>query len=603
MAMLEPRDRWTFPAAVVADPEISAEATRAGLSGRAVEVLVRRGLLDAAELRAFLSEPEAALHDPRLLPDAAVFLERVDRAREAREGVLVFGDFDADGLSGLATLTIALRRLGVHVEPYVPSRQDEGHGLSLRAVDTAAAQGITIITTVDCGTTSLAEVAAAQARGIDVLVTDHHRVPPELPPAVAVVNPHRPDSVYPDPRLSGSGVAFKVAQLVLGGLPGGAAGALGLAELAMIGTVSDVAPVMGENRAIARLGLAKMRAEPRPGIAALLERAAIARASIDLETIAFAIAPRINAAGRVGEALDAARLLLTEDAAEAAELAERLETANGTRRELTKVALEEAQRLADAEPAGGSAIVVRGDWPVGIVGLVASRLAEDRGRPAVVGANLRSATGDIVRASCRSADGVDLAAVLEGCRDLLVRHGGHAGAAGFEVERGRWEAVRERFLGLVGDGPPADQPPELALDLALPAAAVDYALLRELALLAPTGPGNPEPLVAIFGLTATRVRAANGGHTQLTLRRERDVLDSIAFGRADLAESVQEGDRVDVVARLASRTFGGYESLQLEIRDVTTSGYHAAASAASLLQVGDSSGADEPATIPAGTAS
>jgi single-stranded-DNA-specific exonuclease len=174
---------------------------------------------------------------------------------------------------------------------------------------------------------------------------------------------------------------------------------------------------------------------------------------------------------------------------------------------------------------------------------------------------------------------VNLAELLESCRDLLLRHGGHAGAAGFEIETGRWDAFRVRILGLVGAFAPADPRPELVLDLALPAAAVDYPLLRELALLAPTGPGNPEPLVGILGLTVARVRLATGGHTQLTLRRERDVLDAIAFGRADLADTVREGDRVDVVARLASRTFGGFESIQLEVRDMASSGDHPAAAA------------------------
>jgi single-stranded-DNA-specific exonuclease len=571
--MLEPRHRWTFPRPVTVPDALAAEARLAGLSPRIVEVLVRRGLLDPVELRSFLAEPISALHDPRLLPDADAFLARIRRARGAGEGVLVFGDFDADGLTGLATMTLALRAAGLRVEPYVPSRQDEGHGLSLRAIASASEQGIPLIVTVDCGSTSVAEVAAARERGIDVLITDHHRLPATLPAALAIVNPHRADGTYPDRRLAGSGVAFKVAQLVLADEPGGPARALGLADLVTIGTVSDVAPVLGENRAIARLGLAQMRSAPRPGIAALLARAGIAPSAIDLETVAFVLAPRINAAGRVGDVLDAVRLLLTEDPAEAAEFADRLERANGTRRELTRTAVDEAQRLAETTPPDEPATIVHGNWPVGIVGLVASRLAEDRGRPAVVGADL----GDVVRASCRSAGGVDLGAVLEECADLFVRHGGHAGAAGFEIARDRWEAFRERFMGIVGGTVSLDPRSELVLDLCLPADGVDYSLLRELALLAPTGPGNTEPLVGVMNITVSRIRPATGGHTQLTLRRERDVLDAIAFGRPDLAESIHEGDRVDVVARLASRIFGGYESIQLEIRDVAPIGHHAVA--------------------------
>jgi single-stranded-DNA-specific exonuclease len=595
---MQARHRWTFPTAVDVEPEMAAEAARAGLSLRAVEVLVRRGLLDAAELRAFLAEPESALHDPRLLPDADRFLARIRRAHEMGEQILVFGDFDADGLTGLATMTIALRAAGLRAEPYVPSREMEGHGLSMRAVESAAERGFGVIVTVDCGTTSLAEVAAAAVLGIDVLITDHHRVPAVMPQAAAIVNPHRPDSVYPDRRLAGSGVAFKVAQLVLADVPGGPAAAMALTDLATIGTVADVAPILGENRAIARLGLAVMRAAPRPGIAALLSRAAVAPAAVDLETVAFVLAPRINAAGRVGEALDAARLLLTQDVVEAADLAERLEAANGARRELTKLALAEAQQLVGSALPDEGAIIVRGDWPVGIVGLVAGRLAEERGRPAIVGTNL----GEVVRASCRSDGTVNLAELLESSRDLLIRHGGHAGAAGFEIQAANWDAFRLRFLDLVGVYAPADPRPELVLDLALPAAAVDYPLLRELALLAPTGPGNPEPLVGILGLTVARVRLASGGHTQLTLRRERDVLDAIAFGRADLADAVHEGDRVDVVARLASRTFGGFESIQLEVRDLTSSGDHPAAAAILATAAAASRLGPAGVAIPAGAA-
>jgi single-stranded-DNA-specific exonuclease len=442
-------------------------------------------------------------------------------------------------------------------------------------VAAALASGASVIITVDCGTTSIAEVAAARDAGIDVLVTDHHRVPPQLPPALALVNPQRAGSTYPDKRLAGSGVAFKLAQLLLDSVPGGAEIALGLADLATIGTVADVAPILGENRAIARIGLERIRRQPRPGIAALRKRAGIDPAGADLETISFAVAPRLNAAGRVGEALDAARLLLADDEAEATALAESLEASNRSRRDLTKGAIEEARQVVDATGGEGSAIVIRGDWPVGIVGLVASRLAEDLSRPAVVGANL----GSVVRASCRSDGSLDLGATLEACGDLFTRFGGHAGAAGFELPAERWDAFRARFELLAGVSVPRDRRRVARLDLALPAAAIDYALHRDLATLAPCGPGNPDPIVAILGLTVTRVRAATGGHTQLTLRRVVDVVDGIAFDRPDLTESVAEGDRLDVVGRLVSRRFGGLESLQVEIRDVAPSGSHPKAAA------------------------
>src|SRR5829696_8421394 len=567
--MVEPRFRWTFADDPAPTESAISVALARGISARLAGLLAARGAVSGDDLTAWFADPLDGLHDPAGLPDAASVLIRLRAARDRAERVLVFGDFDADGLTGLAIMTLALRRFGIAVEPYVPSRLDEGHGLSMAALDSAVAVGATLIVTVDCGTTSVAEVAEANRRGIDVIITDHHRVPAVLPAAFAIVNPHRPDSTYPDRRLAGSGVAFKVAQLLLADEPGGPAAALDLTDLATIGSVADVAPVVGENRAIARLGLERMRRGPRPGIAALLERARIAPAAIDLETVSFAIAPRLNAAGRVGEALEAALLLLADDPVDAAAHADALETANLTRRDLMKTAVGEA-RVAVGDGSFEPATVVRGPWSVGIVGLVAARLVEDRGRPAVVGAEL----GDVVRASCRSDGSLDLGATLEACADLFHRYGGHAGAAGFELPADRWGEFVDRFTGLAANAAPRDPRSVLHLDLALPALDVDYALHRDLARLAPCGPGNPEPLVAVLGLTATRVRAATGGHSQLTLKRNLDVLDGIAFGRADIAEVVREGDRLDVVARLTSRTFGGFESLQLDIRDVAVSGSH-----------------------------
>jgi len=571
---LEPRFRWSFPESIDVHPDLAAAGRARGMSDRAVGLMARRGVTGPAELAAWFADPLDGLHDPRSLPDADILLARLERARDGGERVMVFGDFDADGLDGLAIMVIALRRFGVAVEPYVPSRLDEGHGLSLAAIDAAQCLGASVIVTVDCGTSSGAEIAIAVGRGIDVIVTDHHRVPPELPPALALVNPHRRDSVYPDRRLAGSGVAFKVAQLLLGGPGGDPRAALDLADLATIGTVADVAPIVGENRAIARLGLERLRRDPRPGIAALLARARIVPEAVDLDTISFALAPRINAAGRVGEALEAARLLLAEDAETAAIHADALEAANMTRRDLTTSAVAEARALVAASP-DRPATIVRGPWTVGIVGLVAARLAEDRSRPAIVGAEL----GETIRASCRSNGSMDLGAALESCADLFTRHGGHAGAAGFELPAERWDAFVARFEALAQAAVPPDPRPALRIDIAIPALDVDYGLHRELAALAPYGPGNPQPLIAVLGLTVMRVRRAGDGHTSLTLRRSRDVLDGIAFGRADIAELVHEGDRIDVVARLGSRRFGGMESLQLEIRDAAPSGSHPEAAA------------------------
>jgi single-stranded-DNA-specific exonuclease len=590
--VIEPRFAWRVAEAVDPTPDLLEAGARLGLGARTVGLLATRGLRTPDDLDAFFSEPVTALHDPILLPDAEAFRARIQAARLGAERVMVFGDFDADGLTGLAILVRALRRMGMDPLPYVPSRVDEGHGLSLRAVEAATAGGVRLIVTVDCGSTSVAEIAAAGAAGIDVLVTDHHRLPAILPAAAAIVNPQRDDSRYPWPRLAGSGVAFKLATLLLRDEPGGATAAHALVDLAALGSIADLVPLLGETRAIARLGLTAIARAPRPGIAALLAAASVAPDKVDVEALSFHVAPRINAAGRVGQSEAAAALLLTDDREEADRLAAELETANKTRRDLTSQAMGEARAALSGAPRVGApgdvevelvgvrpadpvaihATVVRGPWPVGIVGLVASRLVEDHGRPAVVGAEL----GDVIRASCRSDGRLDLGATLDACGELFLRHGGHAGAAGFEIAADRWAEFVAAFDALAERAVPDDPRLPLAIDLSLPALDVDYALHRDLRRLDPCGQGNAEPLLVVEGLTVTRVRAVSGGHTQITLKRRLDVLDGIAFGRSDLAETVHEGDRVDVVARQTSRTFGGFESLQLDIRDVASSGLRGA---------------------------
>ena len=599
--------RWRLPIAIELDGPRRDLARERGFSEPLLRILAGRGLGDPGAIAAFLSPGPESLHDPRLLPDAGPALARIREARDRGERILVYGDFDADGLTGLAILVLAFRALGLDAEPYVPERLADGHGLSVRAVELASAQRRSLIVTADCGTSSAPEIELAAGLGIDVVVTDHHHAPEWPRTAVAVVNPRRPDSRYPETQLTGAGVAWKLACLVLDDLGAAtrsaplAPGAAELSDLALIGTVADVAPILGENRMIAVLGLGRIRMSPRPGIAALLERAGLAANRLTLEDISFAVAPRLNAAGRVGEAARAARLLLASDRAEADVLAAEIETANRERRDITRTAVAEARRQLGLEelPSTGpelptmaatagsrpvaadlpAALLVAGEWPVGIIGLIAGRLAEELDRPTVV-ASIADADAGVLRGSCRSPDGFNLAEALIGCQDLLLRHGGHSAAAGFDMDAANWPQFTQRFLELAAARHPRTGPRELAADLVLPAEAVDYSLLRELALLEPCGTGNPSPVLAISGLRVVRVRPAAGGHTQLVLGRRNDVLDGVAFRRADLPGMLVEGDRVDVIAQASSRSFGGFESIQLQVLDVSAEGAQIGASAA-----------------------
>lgn len=522
--------------------------------------------MDPAELSARFDPPEQGLHDPGLLPDAELVVARVRRARAAGEPVLVVGDFDADGLTGLAILSEALRVLGLTVEPWVPDRAREGHGLSAAAVAHARARGHRLILTADTGSSSVAEVAEAAAAGIDVIVTDHHVVGPKPPAALALVNPHRPGSRYPDDRLSGAGVAFKVAQLLLRDEPGGDAAALGLADLAAIGSIADVVPIAGENRCLVRLGLRQLAQQPRPGLAAIMAAAGVGPGSVTAESVAFRLAPRINAMGRVGDPAVTAELLLARDADVAVGLAQRLELANTLRRELTAEALAAARLVVAGQPDDPFCIVI-GDWPVGIIGLVAGRLAEDFGRPTLV------LSSQVLpwRGSARSVGGFDLAGAFEACADLFERHGGHPAAAGCHLPPAHEAELRQRLIELASGRPLPDPRPSLGIDLVQSGLSADHVLLAELKPLEDAA--EAPPLIGFAGLVVVRARLATGGHTQLTLRRGRDVIDGIGFGRADLAEQVVEGQVIDVVARLASRTFAGLETLQLDVRDVAPAGW------------------------------
>ncbi len=566
MPQLTPHYHWLVPEAYPVSEATVVDAKRRGLSARAVRVLSRRGPVDPAEFASRFDAPETGLHDPALLPDADALRARLGAARRAGESVLVLGDFDADGLTGLAILTETLRRLGVTAEPYVPDRSHEGHGLSMAAVERARAAGHSLIITADTGSGSVAEVAAAAAAGIDVIVTDHHVLGAERPAAVALVNPQRPDSAYPDRRLSGAGVAFKVAQLLLADEPGGAAAALDMTDLAAIGSIADVVPMAGENRSIVRLGLARLGSAPRPGLAALMAVARIDPEVVSREDISFGLAPRINAMGRIGDPRVAAQLLLSQDTAESERLAAQLEQANLQRRTSTTTAMREAQEALGARP-DQDFIVLAGDWPVGIIGLIAGRLAEQHGRPALV----LSSSAEPWRGSARSAGGLDLAAAFASCADLFERFGGHPAAAGCHIESAHVDELRERLQSFIEERPVADARPSLSLDLVQSADAADHVLLRELAPL--EGAGDEPPLVGFAGLAVDRVRAVNGGHTQLKLRRGRMVIDGICFGRADLADQLTEGSEIDVVARLSSRVFAGVETLQLDIRDVAPAGW------------------------------
>ena len=520
-----------------------------------------------------LTTPEAAAHlDPVRLPAPALddmaglraAVARIERALDSGEAIVVYGDYDVDGLSGSTVLQRALLALGGRVEVFIPHRDRDGYGLNSDVLRALARQSAGLVITVDCGVTAAAEVAAANAAGLDVVVTDHHDLSSELPSAVAIVNPHRPDCPYPFKQLAGAGVALKVAQALIERRLEPAQRAViepVLFGLAALGTVSDVMPIVGENRAIVRHGLRALNAKPTPGMAALFRRAGLTRPWIEAEDISFKIAPRLNAAGRLAEASSTQRLLATTDPVEAESLASELEALNTRRRELGAAALDDARAqvaaYGDRVPAG---IVVQSSYPSGVLGLVAVRLVEETGRPVAV---VELAEG-LCRGSVRAPVGFDVVGAVAAGAEHLIRFGGHSGAAGFSIDAANVEAFSAAFAEAVQQQPVLEvADASLVAEARLRPSTVNEQLLDQLARLGPFGHGCPEPLFETAGLDVREARIVGEKHLRLKLWGDGRLLVGIAFNGA--GEPPEAGSRVDVLYRVKANIWQGERRAEIQV--------------------------------------
>lgn len=564
--MIAPRLEWLLPEPIDHPPPFD------GFGAPVATLLARRGIRDHRQLERFLATGLDALPPIETMADAPVALNRIERAIASDERIAIWGDYDADGMSAVAVWIVALRRLGVEAARYVPSRLAEGYGLSVAGMEQLAGQGIGLVITCDCGVGNASEVAVAAQLGIDVVVTDHHLPPAQLPPAVAVVDPHRLDCPYPDPDLTGAGIALRLAAELLHrrGLP-----ATDLAALAAIGTVGDVAPMTGESRAIVRLGLAELASTQRAGLRALVQRAAADPGAPSGRDLAFGIAPRVNAAGRIDEAELAIALLVEEDPVRAEELAEQLEEVHRRRRALTRAALDEAARIVGSE-ARSAPLAVRNDgWAPGIIGLVAGRLADTLGSPVAVA----TLVGEEVRGSVRAPADFHVGAALDACADHLSKRGGHAAAGGFSLAPGAWDAFATAFSALPPAFPIEAEPVAtrvavcsgraVEVDLVLPATYLGWELHGELERLAPWGPGHPEPVLAVTGLRVGQARRVGEGeaHLMLRMRRGHETLDAIAFGVPPERPLPDGGAKVDLVGTLEADRYEGQPRLRLRVLD------------------------------------
>ena len=562
--------QWIFPAPLSPQAESACLSLAQALVLPPIltRLLWQRGIQQLPTAQHFMQAEADQLPSPFLLRDMHQAVERLDRAIERGEKILLYGDYDVDGTAAVALLYRFLRGRGATLDYYLPDRYREGYGLSSTGVAYARDTGVDLLICLDCGIKAHATIQEARDHGIDVIVCDHHLPDEQLPPALAVLDPKRPDCDYPHPDLCGTGVAFKLAQAyaLAQGLP--EAHTEHLLDLVLVATASDIVPLTGENRILARLGLRRLNEQPQPGLAALIRRSQRVP-PLTVSDVVFGLGPMINAAGRLGDARDAVRLLLAPDVAAAAPLAQHLEAQNDTRKSVDRAMAEEAKALflarADWEERA-SIVLFRPDWHKGVVGIVASRMVDWFQRPSVI---LTESEGQIV-GSARSVRGFDLHGALGQCASHLSNYGGHRYAAGLTVKTGQLAAFQQDFERLVSetlDSTSRVATIELAGELDL--SEVDFDFWRQLQRLAPFGPGHRQP---IFYSKAVRsigaVRLLKGQHLKFDIDRPgQSPLGAIAFGQGAHWAAVSQGT-FDVCYTLRDNYWRGTHHLQLQVRDI-----------------------------------
>lgn len=539
------------------------------------QILYHRGYITARSAQEYLEARAPDDNAPENLLGIQEAKERIWRAIQKQERIAVYGDYDADGVTATALLTDLLRRLGADVRGYIPNRFDEGYGLNIEALDNLRNDGVRLVVTVDCGARSLEEAWHAKKIGLDLIITDHHQPKPQLPEAIALVNPKQPGDSYPDKNLAGVGLAYKLAEALLNkaSQEGSSAATLLNAQeycdLVALGTVSDIAPLICENRTFVRQGLQLIRRPSRQGVMSLIGAAQLNASQITAEHISFALGPRLNAAGRLDTALDALNLLLTQEVSEAARLAQRLDNQNRERQRITRHIQQKAEAQAfSRDPQALLLFSADEEFNPGVIGLAAARLCEQYYRPTIV-AHLGE---EFTRGSCRSIPEFHITQALDECADLLVRHGGHAAAAGFTVHNRDLPELIERLQQIAQSKLSSlDLRPVLSIDAKVELSELTPELLIILEQLQPTGYGNPPARFVSTGVRVISSRAvgADASHLKLVVKDGRITYDAIAFRQGHLQPNLPL--HIDLVFQFERNEYNGRETLQLNVIDLRPS--------------------------------
>ena len=540
-----------------------------GLNKLLSTILVNRNIVDEKNIKIFLTPTRKDFHNPFLISDMEKAVERIIKAIKEKENVTIYGDYDVDGITSITVLKSFLQDRGLEVNTYIPNRLDEGYGLNNDAISKIAKTGCQLMITVDCGISAIEEIEYANSLGIETVITDHHETVEELPNAFAVIDNKRKDSTYPFRELAGVGVVFKLIQAISIKLNLKEEEYLKYLDIVCIGTISDIVPLVDENRVITKLGLMLVKQTKNIGLKAILQVSGYNK--IDSNTISFGIAPRINACGRMGVAGEALDLFLSKNINQVNELARKLNERNRVRQETEKEIFESAKRQIEEKKLNkNNTIVVAGEnWHHGVIGIVSSKITDMYFKPSIL---LSFEEDGIGKGSGRSIPGFDLHDALMKCNDCIEKFGGHSMAIGITIKKENFEKLRDKLEKIAIEEHINEIVPVIKIDAKVNLSEIDKDMVESLRQLEPFGEGNKMPIFAFKNLKIDSIRAlSEGKHLKLTLKDNNFIVSAIGFNMGELVEDYRIGDKVDIVGTLEINSFNGMDSIQINMKDMMKS--------------------------------
>lgn len=559
--------KWKIPK--IDSNKVNELENKYNLSTLLAIILANKNITEYDDINEFLNPTRNDFYDPFLINDMSIAIARIEKAIDFQEKTIIYGDYDVDGITSITVLKSFLKDAGLEVDYYIPNRLNEGYGLNKNAIKKIADNGYKLIITVDCGITSVNEVDYANSLGIDVIITDHHEPSNKLPNAIAVIDNKRKDSKYPFRELAGVGVAFKVSQALGKKLGMNDNEALKYLDIVCLGTISDIVPLISENRVITKLGLKLVEQTRNIGLKSIINSSRYRQ--IDSTMISFGIAPRINACGRMGKADEALKLLLSKNVYEVNDLTKKLNDYNKKRQDIEKQIYESAiEKIEKQHLDKNSTIVVSGEnWHHGVIGIVSSKITEKYFKPSILISFDSEGNG---KGSGRSIPGFDLHDALMKCEDNLENFGGHSMAIGLTIKKDKYEKFYQDFENIAKENQIEKIIPEINIEAELKLSEIDKNMIKDLKKLEPFGEANKMPIFAFKNLKIESIRTlSEGKHLKMSLRENNQVVNAIGFNIGNLANEYKIGDKVNIAGTIEINSFGGFDNIQINIKDMMKS--------------------------------